>query len=312
MGESDMAPKVAPLPNAVIVGVPKAATTTLFDILAAHPEVCAATAKETHYFTPLRYGEPMQELSAYRTYFRHYAGEPVVLEATPGYFYGGTSLAEAMHESMAGLKVIVVLRDPVTRLFSYFTWQQSRLALPAGMTLAQYVEACDGLSADPLLDRRLNAYAGLRGGVYADHLPVWHEYFRGRMQVVFFEDLVADPGPVLKTLAEWLGLDPAHLPSQLPRSVNPTQDNRSRRVRRLALVAGRTARPVLRKHPDLVHTLRALHHAVNSKPLRRAVMDETVGDQLRRRYEEPNRALAAQLTSGGFAQTPPWLREQLG
>lgn len=303
-----MAREIGPLPNVAIVGVPKAATTTLFNILAAHPRVCASKVKETHYFTPLRYDEPLRDITDYQSYFRHHAGEPVVLEATPGYFYGGTSLAEAMNQAISGLRVVVVLRDPVTRLLSYFTWQQSRLALPPDMTLARYVDACDDLSANPLLDRRLNPYAGLQGGIYADYLPVWQKYFHGRIQVVFFENLVTDPASTLRPLAKWLGLDPETLPSRLP-SGNRTRDVRSRWVRRLALATGRSARPLLRQYPELGHTLRLAHQAINAKPVSSAVTDEPTRDRLRMRYQSPNRALTAQLTSLGVTDTPPWLRD---
>ena len=44
------------LPNLVIAGVPKAGTTSLFNYLAQHPDICPSDVKETRYFEPLRYG----------------------------------------------------------------------------------------------------------------------------------------------------------------------------------------------------------------------------------------------------------------
>src|SRR5690348_13644789 len=107
-----------PLPNAVIAGVNKAGTTSLFHALAAHPDVTASKVKETHFFDPLKYGEPTPPLQEYARFFPREATTPVVLEATPGYFYGGDPLATALREALPDARVVVVLREPGERAFS--------------------------------------------------------------------------------------------------------------------------------------------------------------------------------------------------
>src|SRR3954463_13629169 len=77
------------LPNLVIAGVAKAGTTSLFNYLAQHPDICASDVKETRYFEPLRYGEVLPPIESYTAHFRHRQGERYALEATPTYFYGG-------------------------------------------------------------------------------------------------------------------------------------------------------------------------------------------------------------------------------
>ena len=53
------------LPNLLIVGVAKAATTSLFQYLAQHPDIFPAELKELRYFTPLRYAEPLPPIGSY-------------------------------------------------------------------------------------------------------------------------------------------------------------------------------------------------------------------------------------------------------
>ena len=40
------------------------------------------------------------------------------MEATPGYFYGGETLARAIDASVPGVRIAIVFRDPVSRLVS--------------------------------------------------------------------------------------------------------------------------------------------------------------------------------------------------
>src|SRR4029077_8787116 len=79
--------------DAVIAGVNKAGTTSLFVSLSTHPDVAPSAIKETRYFLPPRYGQPLEPFSSYQEYFRDAGVRPVRLEATPSYFYGASAVA---------------------------------------------------------------------------------------------------------------------------------------------------------------------------------------------------------------------------
>ena len=49
--------------------------------------------QRARYFVSLMYDEEMAPLSEYLRYFRHYQSETYVMEASPGYFYGGATVA---------------------------------------------------------------------------------------------------------------------------------------------------------------------------------------------------------------------------
>ena len=106
------------LPNLIIAGVNKAGTTSLFSYLTQHPEIGGSSIKEACYFLPVRYGNKVAPISEYQALFKDSLLCPVIMEATPGYFYGGYSLANEINKTLPDTKVIILLRDPVTRLLS--------------------------------------------------------------------------------------------------------------------------------------------------------------------------------------------------
>src|ERR1700733_3338023 len=89
-----------PRTDAVIAGVNKAGTTSLFVSLSTHADVAPSSIKETRYFLPARYGEPLPPAAEWDPYFAEAGDRPVHLEATPSYFYGGAAVAEAMRAQL--------------------------------------------------------------------------------------------------------------------------------------------------------------------------------------------------------------------
>ena len=74
--------------NAVIAAAEKAGTTSLFRSLSEHPQVAPASVKETRYFQPILYGQPLEPLPVYESYFRDAGDAPIRMEATPRYLRG--------------------------------------------------------------------------------------------------------------------------------------------------------------------------------------------------------------------------------
>ena len=72
--------------DAIIAGVNKAGTTSLFVSLSTHPDVAPSSIKETRYFLPARYGAPLPPAAEWHAYFADAGDRPVHLEATPSYF----------------------------------------------------------------------------------------------------------------------------------------------------------------------------------------------------------------------------------
>lgn len=293
--------------NTIIAGVNKAGTTSLFVSLQAHPEVATSSVKETRYFLPARYGQPLEPPSVYESYFAAAGDRPVRLEATPSYFYGGAPLVARIVDALGSdVRAIIVLREPVSRLVSFFTFQKTRLRVPEEMTLAEYLGVADRLTDAAFADPANERYFGFRGGCYADYLPAWVDAFGPRLRVVFFDDLVSRPEIVLQEVATWLGIDPDAFPAPDLSSENRTTGFRFRAFQRAALFANDRLERFLRRHPALKQRLRAAYYRVNGRAAREAV-PQAVRAELEERYREPNQRLAGQLSDAGVTEVPGWM-----
>lgn len=299
---------VSGTPNLVIVGVSKAGTTTLFDLLARHPQVCPSSTKETRYFQAVRYGEPLAPLDTYRAYFRGCRGEPVVMECTPDYFYGAAPTAEAISDVCDDPRVVVILREPTARLISFFRFLRARLQLPAEMTIEDYVARCAAVPDDAMNDRANNVWTGVWGGHYGRFLPAWLEGYGDRCRVEFFDDLVAAPDLLVGGLCRWLGIDP--LPEDLGQveTRNATVAYRSPVVQRSAAALAKAARPILHRYPRLAARARSTYQAVNERPDAPEPVSDDVRERLRALYAPGRALLREQLIGAGVTRLPDWLR----
>jgi hypothetical protein len=292
--------------NALIAGVNKAGTTSLFVTLAGHPDIAPAAVKETRYFLPARWGRPLDPRAVYESYWVDAGNAPVRLEATPSYFSGGPGVARAVREVCGAAKIVVVLREPVARLISYFTFQQARLRIPETMSLTEYLAHADALTDDDFRDPDNEVYFGARGGMYADYLPDWVAEFGADVLVLFFDDLVLHPEETVARTARFLGIDPAGLPAEGLSSENRTTGYKNSWLQRFALGFNDRFEPFLRRHHGLKRRLRSAYLRVNGRPLP-VVMTDTDRAALAARFAGANARLADQLTAMGVAELPPWL-----
>ena len=297
------------LPNLIIAGVGKAGTTSLFSYLAQHPDICASRIKETNYFTPLRHGEELEPLETYAALFSHCGGERYVMEATPVYFYGGSRLVSTLKSTLPDARVIVTLRDPSPRLWSYFRFMKTRLKLGREVSLDEYLELAAGMR-ERGLDRRRehNAYWGFSSGFYSDYISDWFETLGSAFRVVFFEDLVENPRSVVGLLCDWLEIDqePAERFDYSPE--NQTVLYRSGTLQRLALAVNHRAEGLLRRHPGVKEPLRRVYYVFNRDHDEGAGFGPDARRRLDAVYAASNEKLAARLTAEGYAELPPWLR----
>jgi hypothetical protein len=296
------------LPNLVIAGVGKAGTTSLFSYLAQHPYVCASSVKEVNYFTPLKHGEELESVDFYAQYFSHCGREKYVMEATPGYFYGGMPLISAMKETLPDTRVLVSLRDPSPRLWSYFNFMKTRLKIEKELTLDKYLETALDLRArgmDRL--REYNPYWALSSGFYSDYISDWFETFGSAFRVVFFEDLVKEPRGVITQICDWLGIESGPTSRLNYSAQNQTVLYKNKRLQEMALAVNDRGERFFRRHPEVESALRRIYYRFNKdhEPLR---FDPAARRRLDAVYASSNEALATELSSRGYDQFPEWLR----
>jgi hypothetical protein len=292
--------------DAIIAGVNKAGTTSLFVSLSTHPDVAPSAVKETRFFLPARYGEPLPPAAEWDAYFADAGDRPVRLEATPSYFYGGAAVAEAMRTRLVDPHALVVLREPVSRAISFFTYQKIRLRFPADYPVTEYLAEADRLTDDDFQDARNEKYMAFRGGCYADFLPDWFDVLgTDHVRVLDFDALVHEQVTTLHDAAAWLGLDPGRFPAGALSSENRTTGFKSQGFQRVALAGNDKLERVLRRHPEVKRKLRAFYYRLNGRPTEEHIPNSVL-EELAARYEEPNRRLAQLLDTAGIP-LPGWL-----
>lgn len=197
------------LPNFLIVGAQKCGTTSLHDILDAHPETNMSKVKEINYFiNPTKYGKGLTHYSTYFTDDQAIA----IGESSPGYICH-PDVPERIRMDLGQIKIIVLLRDPIKRAFSQY-WDNRR-------------HLSEWLSEKEIIDQFLESQyePGRKGyfsrGVYAPQVEKYFSLFsRENVKVVFLEELVRNQSATLKNIYDFLGLSSDKGLEKLPPASN--------------------------------------------------------------------------------------------
>ncbi|KAM6957482.1 heparan sulfate glucosamine 3-O-sulfotransferase 2 [Aplochiton taeniatus] len=181
------------LPNALIVGVKKGGTRAVLEFIRIHPDV-RALGTEPHFFD--RNYE--MGLDWYRGLMPRTLDSQITLEKTPSYFVTREAprrIASMSHDT----KLIVVVRNPVTRAISDYTQTLSKKP-----DIPTFEELAFKNRSLGLVDTSWNA---IRIGMYILHLENWLQYFRiSQIHFVSGERLITDPAGELGRVQDFLGL----------------------------------------------------------------------------------------------------------
>ena len=210
----------------IIGGTTKAATTSLFNYLAAHPEVCASTRKETRFFIDEDYFLPLpkihfsQGLEKYNTFFINQVDSASVrLEATPDYLYSSTT-AEKIKTSLPNVKAVFILREPISRLVSWYRYAKQKALIPESMKFEEYVEkqlksknssSQEESNNEPKKEIPQSYFFDmLQQGCYSDYLRSYITALgRENVYIGFYEEICLSPRSVSQEVCKFAQIDPA-------------------------------------------------------------------------------------------------------
>ena len=207
-------------PDFLIIGGQRCGTTSMYRTLREHPAVLPPVLhKGVHYFDT-SYDRGM---AWYRAHFpleatarrveRRTGVRPLTFESSPYYMFHPLAAAR-IAEDLPGVKVVVLLRDPVERAYSAHAHELAR-----GFETEDFETALD-LEESRLqgeVERILTEpgytshghqhHAYLQRGRYAEHLERLEGIFgRDRMHVVDSHLFFTEPEPVYDGVLEFLGL----------------------------------------------------------------------------------------------------------
>ncbi|ESO87065.1 hypothetical protein LOTGIDRAFT_229255 [Lottia gigantea] len=186
-------PKVKRLPQAIIIGVKKGGTRALLEFLKVHPKVKAA-GPEPHFFDNFY----SRGFEWYRNQMPNTAEDELTVEKTPRYFVS-KEVPGRIYKMNKDIKLIVVVRDPVTRAISDYT--QSILKWPK---MPPFEEKAFIDNSSCVVN---TTWSKLRIGVYAKHLKKWLKYFPlNQIHFVNGEKLISNPVDEMYKVQDFLGL----------------------------------------------------------------------------------------------------------
>ncbi len=208
------------IPNFLIGGPPKGASTSLNFYLKQHPQIFTSPVKQTRFFSV--YYDKGKEFYI-NTYFSGVTNEKMVGEATPTYFLL-PFVAARIKQYNPDMKIIFCLRNPVERTFSGWSMRVNngtehlsfREALEENFIQRQSLKfeteeegeiwAEDMLRDDRLEDTGTRTY--LEGSLYANNLKHYLNHFPlSQIKVIFLDDLQKDLHGTMKEVFTFLGVD---------------------------------------------------------------------------------------------------------
>jgi hypothetical protein len=276
------------IPNFVVIGAAKAATTSVHAWLSQHPQIFLPKQKELHFFAGAWLRENcngpgdrrvLQNLPPdWGSYLAHYRGvsdELAIGDISPSYFSWWPS-RDAIRDKLGRPRIVLLLRNPVDKAFS----QYMHLVRDGRETLTFW----DALHAEPQrIEKGYGAlWRYLESSLYAERTERFLETFGPtQMKVLLFDELLRSPHDFMRDLLTFVGVDPGV----------PIETSEAR---------NRSGRP----------RSRALATLVNSPSLRaaaRAVLPSALVTRLGRRVTKLNTGVKPEIDSRSIE----WLSERI-
>lgn len=224
-------------PGFLMIGVSRSGTTSMFRALAAHPQVIRPAHRKGIYYFDLNYhrgpawyrGHFPTALTARRRAAGY--GAPVAFEAS-GYYIFHPFALERIARDLAGVKLVVMLRDPVERAFSAYKHERAGGFEPEAsferaleMEDSRLAGEIDRMRLDPRYEsfsHRHHAYR--RRGHYAEQLERVFRFFpRDRVHIVQSAAYFSSPAQEYRLVLEFLGLRPFEPPQFSRPKAHPGQ-----------------------------------------------------------------------------------------
>jgi Sulfotransferase domain len=189
------------LPDFVIIGATKSATTWLSHNLGAHDQVFLPS-QELHYFS--RYHDNGE--AWYRAHFAGAREGQLIGEKSASYLPDAET-PQRLHRLLPQAKLIAQLRNPIERAYSDYCMHYRRGQV--GKDIERYLDA----ARTPI--PRL-----LEDGFYHRHLMNFMRVFScAQIQILLYDDIRRRPSEVFRDVCGYLGIDDKVAPQSVERRV---------------------------------------------------------------------------------------------
>ncbi len=181
------------LPNFLVIGAPKAATTSLDIYLREHPDVFVSP-KGSGYFAS-EDPDTAESAASYASLFADATTERAIGEVSASYL-GSPNAAERIRSLLPHARLIASLRNPVDRAYSGYLMQIRKGNEDRSIENAFHPD---------------DIY--VEGGFYYKRLRRYYDRFDpAQIKICLFDEFKDDPGAVLRSIFEFLEVDPSFEP----------------------------------------------------------------------------------------------------
>lgn len=311
----------------IVGGTTKAATTSLFTYLADHPAVCAASYKETRFFLDKAYPLPSKyrydaDVEVYNLLFSECGENQLRLESTPDYLYCPAA-CERIATFLPKAKLVFSLREPISRLISWYRFAKQIGRLPQTLNFDGYIELLFDIATSKETKKTIDPedtkhtenivheqhLQTLQQGCYATYLKEYLECFdRERIHTLFYEDLSTDPLKVLRDVCHFAGIDRDFYKDYAFKVANRTETMRNAEVHRKYRSFRFQVRQWTHNRPLIHRSLRGIKQAIeplylrlNTRPNENVSISEETQDRLINYYKHDVLELAELI-----GRKPPW------
>jgi hypothetical protein len=179
--------------NFIIVGPLKTGTSWVYNYLSHHQQISLpTTVKETYFFD--RQDKYDRGLNWYFSYFQDWEQPTIKGEVAPTYFHSLEAPAR-IYQVNPQCKIIVILREPVSRLVSFYRHMMQRSELKSNTSFKEALR-----EQGALIDTSL----------YYFHLSRWIDTFgKDNIKIIPYELLVVNPEAFADRLCQEIGINPA-------------------------------------------------------------------------------------------------------
>jgi hypothetical protein len=194
--------KQAPFPNAFLIGVQKAGTTTLNDWVSQHPQVyCYNSLKDIPLF--VKFPQPQQLNKRLLLETPEYNQEPVVFHSAVNYIFY-PSLLQQIAQKRPAAKLILIVRNPVARAISSYFYFRKMLREKRDIETALLYQPKSGFE----ITRDNNDFTYIEHGFYYEQVKTCLQYFsKDQLLVLDYDELKHDPNSLLKKVFHFLNID---------------------------------------------------------------------------------------------------------
>jgi len=181
-------------PNFLIIGAAKAATTSLSNMLASHPQAAIVQAKEPHFFS---YDEVYNlGWDYYQSLYAHCKDELAIGDASTSYsrIRYHPQVVKRILKHAPDVKIIYMVRHPIERMVSAYV---ERLGSPGADQIFKSIN--HAVKRQPMI---------IDSSRYWEVFNYYRQYFdESKIKIVWFEEFVKNTDEVFQDVCCFLGID---------------------------------------------------------------------------------------------------------